>query len=159
MDFETEETYVCSPGRLHELLTDRAFVEARLEATGGGAIVEIGPRRVVTTRQVKASLPSFAATLLNDVQTVTQTEEWADPAVSAPEVTGVFSGKAPGTPVAVSGSLRIHGDETSCTLHVRGHVEVKVPFVGGKIAELVREQIVKNLRREHAFTVSWLTAH
>jgi hypothetical protein len=159
VDFETDETYPCSAAQLLAALTDQAFVEAKLAATGGGDIVEISPRRVETRREVKVDVPSFATKFLSPVQTITQVEEWNDPAATTPDITGIFTGKAAGAPVVVTGSQRIEGTDSACVLHIKGHIEVKVPFIGGKVAELVRDQVVKNLRREHAFTTAWIAAH
>lgn len=159
MDFDVEYAYACGPERLHETLTDRAHVEAKLAATGGGEIVEIGPYRIETTREIAAPLPGFAAKLFGDTQHVRQVEEWTAPTPAEPAFVGTFTGTAAGTPVVVTGTLRIHPAADSCSLRIRGQVEAKVPFVGGKIAELVREQVVKNLDREHAFTATWLTEH
>ena len=160
MDIDVVYIYACTPAHLHHVLTDRAHIEAKMGVDAGRAeVIEATPRRVETTRTVKTSLPGIAAKILGETQTVRQVEEWADPATTAPAVTGTFSGTAPGTPVDVSGTLRIDPDGDGCRLRIHGRVAVKVPIIGGKIASIVHDEVVKNLEREDAFTKTWLAEH
>src|SRR3954470_6490918 len=107
MDFDVTYTYACSAERWHQTLTDRTHVEAKLAATGGGEIVEIGPQRVETVRHITANLPGFAAQLLGNTQRVVQVEEWTEPTSTRPDFAGTFTGDAAGTPVHVTGTLGI----------------------------------------------------
>jgi|GEM_PF-5943965 len=160
MNFESTFTYACTAADLHATLTDPAHVAAKLAATGPGEVLEVGSRLVKIRRQITATVPGFASKFVSDNQEVVQVEEWTDiPTEPTAAYAGSFGGTAQGVPVTVNGTLRIEPSGESSDLQVRGQVSVNVPFFGAKIAELVREQIVKNLEREHAFTATWIAEH
>lgn len=48
------------------------------------------------------------------------------------------------------------GDENSATLEIDGEVEVKIPFLGGKIESAIVDEVVRLIQAEQDFTREWI---
>ena len=55
--------------------------------------------------------------------------------------------------------MRLADNGAGSEFEVHADVEVKVPLIGGKIEEIVAEQVRQLLEAETAFTVRWLESH
>jgi len=64
-----------------------------------------------------------------------------------------------GVPASASGTMRLADNGSGSDFEVRADVEVKVPLIGGKIEEIVAEQVRRLLEAETAFTIQWLGSH
>lgn len=158
MDFSVEHPYDCSPARLHTVLTDRDYLNAKFPAIGfrDVTVTAATPAHVENSRVLQAPLPGFARKVLGETQTVEQVEDWT---AHGDGFRGTFTAKAKGTPVTLRGTLAITPDGDGALLRIAGKADVKIPLVGGKIASLVADQAVQNLEREYTFTRQWLTEH
>jgi hypothetical protein len=54
--------------------------------------------------------------------------------------------------------MRLSDNGAGSTMEMRGEVAVNIPFVGGKVEEVVSGQIVKLLTKEFEHTEQWLDA-
>lgn len=64
-----------------------------------------------------------------------------------------------GVPASAGGTMRLTDDGAGSLFEVHADVSVNVPLIGGKIEEIVAEQVRRLLEAETAFTVRWLGAH
>ena len=65
----------------------------------------------------------------------------------------------PGMPASASGSMRLADADGGALFEVHTDISVRVPLFGGKIEEIVAEQVRRLLEAETAFTVRWLGSH
>jgi Protein of unknown function (DUF2505) len=144
------------------LATEEAVV-ARYEGMGHRE-VEVqridrgdGTLTVVSRRVVEVDLPGFARKVLQPTNTMTQTDAWAQ----GPDGwTGTFAVDVAGAPVQLSGKMRLVDADPGSDYTVTLTMNVKVPLVGGKIADWVgKNDALTTLQAEFAATDAWLTAH
>lgn len=146
--------------RTFAVLTNREYIEAKCVATGSlSTKIEISGDvssaiTVRTERLLPANVPAVAKSFVGETIEVTETQEW-----SAPDGDGsrsaivivVFSG-----PLRFEGTADLRPTATGCTIHTRGRLKAKVPFVGGTIEEEAARQTEKYLRTEEALAAEWL---
>ena len=88
---------------------------------------------IVSSRVVDVELPGFARKVLKPTNTMTQTDEWRRGADGS--WTGTFDIDVKGSPVHISGSMRLNADGAGSRHDVVIDLQVKIPLVGGKIAD------------------------
>lgn len=113
--------------------------------------------RIVTSRVVDVDLPGFARKVIAPTNTMVQTDEWHRDG----EVwNGTFDVQVDGAPVEMSGTLSVTPDGDRCRYDVTTTMKVKVPLVGGKIADWAgKNDIPKTLQAEFDANDAWLSEH
>lgn len=148
--------YPSPPERLLEVLNDRRYVEAKLQAVGGpmAKLVsweqhEGGVTLVVHQGVPQDALPPFVRAMLPGGLTIERTETWtgADGSVHA-----VVDG-APGT---ITGVMRLGPDAAGSVLDAELTADVPVPLIGGKIEKIITSNVSTLLDNEYRFTLAWL---
>jgi hypothetical protein len=148
--------YPASPKRIREVLIDRQYLKAKLQAVGG-------PRAELVTWQQDArgvtivlhqavpedAMPSFLRSVLPDDLTIRRTETWNG---STGEVHAVVNG-APGT---ITGVMRLEPDPDGCVLNAQLTAEVPLPLFGGKVEKLITDSVATLMESEYQFTLKWL---
>ena len=113
--------------------------------------------RIVSSRVVTVDLPGFAKKALKPTNTITQTDEWhrgADGSWS-----GTFTGDVKGSPVKISGTMSLTPVANGAEHEVTIDVQVKIPLVGGKIADWAgKNDVRQTLDAEFAFNDARLSA-
>lgn len=113
--------------------------------------------RIVCARVVDAELPGFAKKVLSPTNTMVQTDEWH---VDGDGWTGKFRVEVMGAPVEMSGSMDLKPDGDSTVHTVTIDMKVKVPLVGGKIADWVgKNEVPKTLQAEFDAGDEWLASN
>jgi hypothetical protein len=103
-------------------------------------------------------LPSAVRAFLKGDLVIERTEEW-DRNGDGGWLGRVQAG-IPGVPGHIRGAMRLSDAPAGgSAMELRGEVSVNIPFVGGKVEEVVSGQIVKLLTREFEHTVEWLDVH
>lgn len=118
------------------------------------AIIELvpgdGTLRIVSSRLVDVELPGFAKKVLKPTNTMTQTDEWRrndDGSWS-----GTFNVDVKGSPVHISGTMSLSPVAEGTRHDVALDLQVKVPIIGGKIADFVgKRDVQRTLDAEFAF--------
>ncbi len=64
-----------------------------------------------------------------------------------------------GTPIRMRGTHTLRGDGTTCTVRTTGAAQVAVPLIGGKIEQIIADNLTALLGLEQHFTEQWLTQH
>lgn len=156
MDFRGEETYPASLDDTWALLTDADVAVERYEAAGHTDIevLEWGPDgdgfTMKTKRVVHLDLPGFAKKVLKPANTMVQTERWG-PAIDGRRES-TFAVEVQGAPVRISGTSRLTAAAGGGTTHaVEGRLDVKVPLIGGKIADWAGGDTQRELEAELGF--------
>ena len=114
--------------------------------------------RIVVTREVDVDgIPGFAKKFVKPRNTVVSTDYWQDRGDGT--YGGEFTLDTKGAPVEISGVtlLTPDGDETHYEVTVE--IEVKVPLVGGKLANFSKGIVENQLIQEFALGDTWLASH
>ncbi len=108
-------------------------------------------------------LPSVARTVVGgDYLMIDRSETWRS--VEDGHYTGEVAASIPGIPGSITGSMWLRdldspsegSDAAVSEFVVEGMVKVNVPFLGGKLEDLVADQVQKLLSAEERFTADWL---
>jgi hypothetical protein len=162
MDFRGTETYPTGLDETWALVTDREVAVERYQAAGHTdiEILEWGDDGdgfvMKTKRVVHLDLPGFAKKVLKPANTMIQTERWGPVVDGSRE--SQFEVEVQGAPVKIAGTSRLTPDEGGTTRHeVDGRLDVKVPIVGGKIANWAGGDTQRELDAELSFNRQRLT--
>jgi hypothetical protein len=108
-------------------------------------------------RVVTVDLPGFAKRVLQPTNTVTTTDDWSR------EADGTCVGNqvvdTEGAPVKIDASTRLAADGDSTVYSVTVNLDVKVPLIGGKLANWAQGSVQEQLDEEFAAGDRWLAAH
>lgn len=154
----SQQRYPAAPEAVLAMLLDPAFARERAERTGALAVEatvrEDGAARIVRiVRTLPAEVPDVARSLVGDTLEVTEEQSWGplDRGIAAGSFHVGFSG-----PVRMEGTMRIEPDGEGTLVTSAGEITAKVPFVGGRIEAMVREQVQRYLDREESIGRDWL---
>lgn len=113
---------------------------------------------LVTRKKVRVEVPGFAKKVLNEVNTVTETQEW-----KAKDASGVrrcdVEVQIAGVPAKITGGLTLAPEGGSTQVDVALEAKVSVPLLGGKIEGLVVGDLDKTMAGERAFGEQWAAEH
>ncbi|MGZ4784801.1 MAG: DUF2505 domain-containing protein, partial [Acidimicrobiales bacterium] len=157
-------TYAASIDAVLAMLADAEATAAKYESMGHRDVEIIdcshidGTLHVESSRVVDVDLPGFAKKVLKPTNTMHQNDEWHEVGDGSWE--GVFGVEVVGAPIQLSGVMRLVPGDDTCTHDVTITMNVKVPLVGGKIADWAGKNDVKRtLDAEFAFGDRWLAEH
>ncbi|GAA2329443.1 DUF2505 domain-containing protein [Saccharopolyspora halophila] len=152
---------------VYRALIDPAFIEARLKELGGSGAVLVnhahtddGAFQFQLRHSVSVeSLPTVARSVVGGDLTIERSESWRREEDGY--YTGEIAAEIAGAPCSITGSmwLRDLADTSGpaiSELVVSGGVKVNLPFVGGKMEDLVVDQVQKLLADEERFATEWL---
>ncbi len=115
--------------------------------------------RIVITREVDVDgIPGFAKKFVKPRNTVVSIDEWNDNGDGT--CGGTFSIDTKGVPMQLTGETSVEptGDGQSLYTVVL-HLSVKVPLVGGKLADFGKGIALKQLDEEFTIGDRWLASH
>jgi hypothetical protein len=154
--------FAAAPAAVYALLTDRAFLDARLKATGGNdpEIVSLDTdgdhTKIVTRQSIPASaLPSMVASMISGDPITERTEDWR------PEADGYqadFAVVIKGAPASMKGTIALTPSGAGSSLAVNGSASVPIPLFGAKIEAVVVEQVNALLLEENEYTAKALVS-
>ena len=138
------------------LLRDQSTTVAKYEGMGHRDVqilefsAEDETLRIVSSRVVDVDLPGFAKKALKPTNTMVQTDEWHRG--SGGSWSGVFKVDVKGSPVRISGTMDLTPEAERSRHDVTLDVQVKIPLIGGKIAEWAgKNDVQRTLDAEFAF--------
>lgn len=156
MKFRKELAYDADPATVFEMLSDPAFrekvahaqevvsVDVKLTSSGSGFSL------VNDQVQDTAGLPALAKKFAGDTTQAVITEEWSSSTAGSVSIT------APGKPTKAQGTITLRPDGTGTTELVELDVKVKVPLIGGKLEQLMVDNIDSGYDIEHQVGRAWL---
>ena len=164
MELSGTHTYEASIEAVLAMLADPQAARAKYESMGHREVEIIdcaridGTLHVESSRVVDVDLPGFAKKVLSPTNTMHQNDDWHE--VGDGSWDGVFSVEVAGAPIQLAGVMRLVPTEGTCRHDVTIAMHVKVPIVGGKIADWAGKNDVKRtLEAEFAAGDRWLAEH
>jgi uncharacterized protein DUF2505 len=161
MKLEASSVYPVPVDAVIALLDDKSATVDKYEGMGHRdvQILEFAADddsiRIVSSRIVDVELPGFAKKALKPTNTMIQTDEWRREDDGS--WSGTFSVDVKGSPVHISGTMRVAPDAAGTRHDVAVDFQVKVPLIGGKLADwLGRNDLQRTLDAEFAFNESRL---
>jgi hypothetical protein len=154
--------YDADPDAVFAMLCDPAFQEKRCVETGAlehDVLVEefddggttITSRRTMPTDDV----PDFVRTLVGRTLVVVEIQDWTGPDGDGARE-GTLIVEIEGTPVRMTGSLRLVAEAAGAVEVIDGDLKAAVPLVGGRIEKSVEPAIRAAIRVEQRTGRAWL---
>jgi uncharacterized protein YndB with AHSA1/START domain len=156
MEFRTELSYDASPDEVYAMLSDPAFREQVAQAQEVVSVdVRLTPSDegfslVNDQMQNTKDLPAIAKKIAGDTTQAVITEEWSSTSGGSISIT------APGKPTKAEGTITLKAAGTGTTELVELDVKVKVPLIGGKLEQLMADNIDSGFDVEHQVGQAWL---
>jgi hypothetical protein len=149
---------------VYATMVDPDFLRARLQQIGGpGAdLLEHTADLAGASYKLRhgldaTQLPAAVRNMLSGEVTIERSERWTRQ--DSGQYLGDVQVAIPGTPASAAGGMRLRdAADGGSELLVRADVTVQVPLFGGKIEEIVADQVQNLLAAESAFTQQWLGA-
>lgn len=158
---EFAQHFEAAPDAIWRLQSDPDYIRFRGERTGATSVTADvvsnadGSTQVTVIRVLPAEVPSYAKSMIGDSITITETYRWGAPAAD---------GSAAGTmdasfsaPISFVASMSLRADGTGTSIDTTGEFKASVPFVGGKVEDLAKQQTERYLRKEQALALEWLS--
>jgi len=161
MRIEGTHVYPVPVDAVIAMFRDETATVARYESMGHRdvKVVELDADddavRVVSTRVVDVELPGFATKALKPTNTMQQTDEWHQQDDGS--WSGTFGVDVQGAPVRIDGTMQLVPEADGARHTVTLDLQVKIPLVGGKIADWVgKNDAQRTLDAEFAFNAQRL---
>ena len=157
-----DQIYPADVTTIRAMLLDPAYIQARAVATGALTLESSvntapnGQTTVVITRTLPSEMPAFAAAIVGETLTITETQVWQ------PEFLGQCFGSFSVTfsaPLTFIGTASITTDGDNTVITTEGELKASIPFMAGKVEHLAKEQTQRYLRKEQEFALTWLREH
>jgi hypothetical protein len=164
MDLKVSHTYDAPVEAVIAMLRDPEATVAKYESMSHRDVKVLecketkGSLRIVSSRVVDVDLPGFAKRVLRPTNTMHQTDDWKEQKDGS--WAGTFDIDIQGAPMHLSGTMSLTPGGRKCTEEISVKVDVKVPIVGGRIADWAgKNDVRRSLDGEFAFNSSWLAQH
>jgi hypothetical protein len=158
--FSFDQTFAADPATVLAMLRNPDYVRLKGESTGGHDVqADVtegadGTLVITSTRTMPANVPSYAQPFVGESITVTEVQTWTP---LSPE------GRASATvtvdfhaPLSYTGAITLEPGGEGTVLHNTGSFKANVPFVGGKVENVAREQTERYLAKEATVGAQWL---
>ncbi len=160
MDFRDDHVFDAPIDAVWDMFADPDSHTTKFESMGHRSIEVLAVDtsdaglHMKVRRVVDIDLPGFAKRFLKPTNTVTTTDDWA----KADD--GSYRGKqlveTEGAPIDISAETALIPAGEQTRYEVTVHVEVKVPLVGGKLADFAKGITERQLAQEFAAGDHWL---
>lgn len=157
---DVHQSFPGSIDQVRAMLTDPGYVRTRAEQTGSiSCEVTVtegagGTTEITTVRVLTADLPSFASALVGSNLEVTEQQTWAP--IAGDSCTAKFEVSFSG-PLAATGVITLTKAGAQVTSHTTATIKSTVPFVGGKLEQMVQEQLIRYLEKDEKLGRDWLS--
>lgn len=153
--------YTHSTERVYAALTDRDYWEARMielrkfsdNHVESFEVTDTGIDLVFHHIIPRSALPDIAQTVMKKDMVITRKEHYG---AFGEHVTGTYEASIPAGPGSLTGTMSLLGTDTGSTLRTSSEAKVFLPFVGGKLEQLMLVNLVDLLRTEAQVTADWL---
>lgn len=158
-DYSARFSY--SPERVYAALADRSHWEARMNEMRKYSenhveefvVSDSGIAVVLHHVLPRSGLPDIARTVIKKDMVITRTEKYGP---FSSRSTGTYEAAIPAGPGSLTGSMELFGSDGGATLRTTSRAKVDIPFVGGKLEELILANLVDVFRTEASVTADWL---
>ncbi|WP_162925776.1 DUF2505 domain-containing protein [Isoalcanivorax indicus] len=165
VNLDRSRSFPVSARTLYEVLASRDFYAARFAMSGvsdygyeecrhDDGSLTIRFSRQLRTDTGRGKVPGFARRFIPGSAAL-QTEFVWLPAQTAP-FRARFSVDVSGVPVSVSGDMQLLDVAGGCRQVLRAHIRSSVPLVGGKLCQLIADQVDRGLDKDSQATHRYL---
>ncbi len=107
-------------------------------------------------REVPTEVPGMLKKVLGEWNHVVQKETW----VKKPDGCHCqIMVHLEGVPVSIEGTLFLHPVESGCVNDIDLKIHCSLPFVGGKLAKFVGQNVIEGMQDEYTFITAHLNQH
>jgi len=167
MEILCTHTFAAPIGDCWEMFHDPASHQAKFIAMGHRDLSVVScdqtdsTLRLVIDRLVDVEVPGFAQRIIKPTNTLRSTDEWRSNGDGT--YAGNFELETKGVPIQIKGSTSLTQAQgkraSSSTLYeVRIELSVKVPLIGGKIANFSKRIVTEQLEMEFSLGDEWLAS-
>lgn len=153
---ELRHRYPEPPDRMREVLTDPAFLHAKLREVGGpkAELVsreEDGRGVTILVRQTVpgTELPAVVRAVLPGDVVIHRTETWTG-------WCGAVQVVVHGAPGTITGEMNIEPAPAGSVVILQLEATVALPLFGGKVEKIIADGVRKLMDTEYDFTLNWL---
>ncbi|GAB2638422.1 DUF2505 domain-containing protein [Prescottella soli] len=147
--------------KVYAALSDRDYWEARMEEMRKYSenhvdtleVTDDGIHLVLHHVLPRKDLPEIAQTVLKKDLIITRREKYTP---FGEPVTGTYEASIPAGPGSLTGTIELFTTDTGSTLRTSSEAKVYLPFVGGKLEQLMLVNLVDLFRTEAEVTAAWL---
>jgi Protein of unknown function (DUF2505) len=160
MNLRAQLRFPAPPDVVIAMLRDPDYVRLRAARTGGSNIVvdvrDDGDTVIITSERTLPTdrFPAIARKFVGDGLRIRQVDRWRSAGA------GTWVGDSEVRPVAapaeVSGRTTLTASGSGSTQTIEGTVTASVPFVGGKLEQLMTDQVLRALQIEERVAAQWL---
>jgi uncharacterized protein YndB with AHSA1/START domain len=160
-EFSAEQSFAAPCEQVFAMLSDPAYLAWLCSHTGGHDVhvssdpTDDGGAVLVLNRTLPAKVPSFAKPFLGETIEVDERHTWGPPAQDGSR-DGTFTATFGGAPASVAGTMRLEPSGDGVRRLISGEAKASVPLVGGKVEELVRDQLMRLVNKEQQVGSDWL---
>jgi carbon monoxide dehydrogenase subunit G len=161
---EEQIRYSATPDRVAAMLADPEFAKRKCAATGAlsydaDVVGDASGAFTVTTRRTLPTLdvPDFARKFTGETVDVRQVEAWEAAAADGSRAGSVVV-ELIGTPVRMTGTLRLERDGEGTRELIDGDLKAGIPLLGGKLEQAAAPAFVAAIRKEQEVGTGWLAA-
>ncbi|MFC9787395.1 DUF2505 domain-containing protein [Rhodococcus sp. NPDC127528] len=153
--------YTHSAEKVYAALTNRDYWEARMielrkfsdNHVESFEINDSGIDLVFHHIIPRNTLPDIAQTVMKKDMVITRKEHYSP---FGEPVAGTYEASIPAGPGSLSGTMSLFTTDTGSTLRTSSEAKVFIPFVGGKLEQLMLVNLVDLFRTEAQVTADWL---
>ena len=102
------------------------------------------------------TLPDIAQTVMKKDMVITRKESYTP---FGEPTTGTYEASIPAGPGSLTGTMKLFATETGCTFRTSSEAKVYLPFIGGKLEQLMLVNLIDLFRAEAEITETWLSQH
>ncbi|RVW01604.1 DUF2505 domain-containing protein [Rhodococcus spongiicola] len=147
--------------KVYAALSNRDYWEARVEEMrkysdnhiGSLEVTDDGIDLVLHHVLPRKDLPEIAQTVMKKDLIITRRETYTK---FGEPVTGTYEASVPAGPGSLTGTMELFSTDTGCTLRTSSEAKVFIPFVGGKLEQLMLTSLVDLFQSEAEVTAAWL---
>lgn len=119
------------------------------------SVTDSGIELVMTQVIERHTLPTVAQTVMHSDMVINRTARYG-PFVVGGTTTGLFTATIPGAPGNLAGQIELFDQVPGAILRTSPEATVNIPLLGGKLEEMMLDNLVELLKVEDEFTNKWL---
>lgn len=161
---EMTQTFAADVATVRAMQADPAYIAFRGERTGATSVtadVDQQPDGSTAIRIVRTlpadDVPSFARAMIGDAITVTEQYTWQAPAPDGSAdgtLSAVFS-----APITCTASMSMRAEGAQTVILTTGEIASAVAFIGGKVEDIAKQQMLRYLTKEQSLATEWLAGN
>lgn len=153
--------YDVDVGTVYGAFSDPGFYKKKFTGVGARSVRVLEKKKkgasffIKTQREVASQAPGMLKKFLGEWNTLVQSESWqGDKKGFANEL----EIESPGVPVSIEGTMKLQPSAGGCVNKLSFEIDCSIPFVGGKLAEFIANDMKKALAAEYRFIKEYLAS-